>query len=198
MRPAAETLAPEFERRYGIPVRLNFGGSADLLSSIELGRQGDLYLPHDPYAAMLEEKGLLEDYEVVGLVALVWAIGLGATSSGKAMRLLGIKPWKWFQSTGAYVLFSLVAVHTLYHAWLRPRFSPRIIGYIYAALLLIVLILQMAAYTKTVLNAKGIRLSAGTRVLILAAIIVGFAGAFFRTQILRDSQKSLPLPGLPF
>ena len=118
----------------------------------------------------------LRHSDLVGLVALVWAIGLAATSSGKAMRLLGIKPWKWFQSTGAYVLFSLVAVHTLYHAWLRPRFSPGMIGYVYGTLLLIVLILQIAAYIKTVLNAKRIRLKAWTRVLILVAMMAGFAG----------------------
>ena len=32
MRPAAEALAAEFEERYGIRARLNFGGSADLLA----------------------------------------------------------------------------------------------------------------------------------------------------------------------
>ncbi len=67
MRPAAEALAGEFEKRYeGIEVRLNFGGSSDLLAAIELGQIGDLYMPHDPYAEILDEKGLLDYYEVVG------------------------------------------------------------------------------------------------------------------------------------
>ena len=92
MRPAAEALAPEFERRYGIPVRLNFGGSADLLSSIELGRQGDLYLPHDPYAAMLEEKGLLDDYEVVGTIEPIVIVPKGNPQGIQTMEELATRP----------------------------------------------------------------------------------------------------------
>lgn len=68
MRPGAEALAAIFQRETGIGVRFNFGGSSQLIAAIELGQQGDLYLPHDPYAAMLEAKGLLDRYVVLGQV----------------------------------------------------------------------------------------------------------------------------------
>ncbi len=91
MRPAAEALAEEFEERYGIGVRLNFGGSADLLSSIELGQRGDLYLPHDPYAELLEEKGLLEYYEVVGHIEPIIVVPPGNPDGIETMEDLATR-----------------------------------------------------------------------------------------------------------
>ncbi len=85
MRPAAEVLAAEFQERYGIGVRLNFGGSSELLSSIELGEIGDIYLPHDPYAELLEEKGLLDHYEVVGYLEPVIIVPKGNPQDIEAM-----------------------------------------------------------------------------------------------------------------
>lgn len=66
MRPAVETIAAEFQRQTGIAVRMNFGGSAELLSTIDLARLGDLYICHDPYAERIGEKNLLDDLETVG------------------------------------------------------------------------------------------------------------------------------------
>lgn len=91
MRPAAEVLAAEFQERYGIGVRLNFGGSSELLSSIELGETGDLYLPHDPYAEILEEKGLLDHYEVVGYLEPVIIVPEGNPDGIKTMRELATR-----------------------------------------------------------------------------------------------------------
>jgi len=91
MRPAAEALAAEFEKRYDIPMRLNFGGSADLLASIELGQRGDLYLPHDPYAEMLEEKGLLEYYEVVGHIEPIIIVPRGNPAGIETMAELATR-----------------------------------------------------------------------------------------------------------
>jgi len=91
MRPGAEALAAEFQRRYGIAIRFNFGGSAELLSSIELGQIGDLYLPHDPYAEMLEEKGLLERYEVVGYLEPVIVVPKGNPAGVGSMRELATR-----------------------------------------------------------------------------------------------------------
>ena len=66
MRPVAERLGKQFQDEQGIAVRFNYGGSPELLSAIELGNQGDLYICHDPYAARLDEKGLLERAVAVG------------------------------------------------------------------------------------------------------------------------------------
>jgi molybdate transport system substrate-binding protein len=77
MRPAAEPIAAEFQRRTGIAVQMNFGGSGELLSTIELSRKGDLYLCHDPYAAILKEKGLLAKQETVGSLIPILVVPLG-------------------------------------------------------------------------------------------------------------------------
>ncbi len=66
MRLVMEHIAAEFQRRYGIAVIFNYGGSAELLPLIEFGGRGDLYVCHDPYAEILAEKNLLVDYAVVG------------------------------------------------------------------------------------------------------------------------------------
>ncbi len=66
MRPATEVIAAEFQRRTGIAVHLSFGGSAELLSIIDLGREGDLYICHDPYAEILRGKELLAEAATVG------------------------------------------------------------------------------------------------------------------------------------
>ena len=69
MRPVAERIAREYQDRHGIAVRFNFGGSAELLSAIELGNVGDLYICHDPYADRVDEKGLLRRAVAVGHLA---------------------------------------------------------------------------------------------------------------------------------
>ncbi len=66
MRPAAERIARYFQQRHNIAVRFNFGGSSELLAGIELGRIGDLYICHDPYADRIDEKGLLARAATVG------------------------------------------------------------------------------------------------------------------------------------
>lgn len=66
MRLAMEWIASEFQRRENIAVVFNFGGGSELLPLIELGKRGDLFLCHDPYEALLKEKGLLADSIIVG------------------------------------------------------------------------------------------------------------------------------------
>ncbi len=86
MRPGAEALAARFQRETGIGVRFNFGGSSQLIAAIELGQQGDLYLPHDPYAAMLDSKGLLDRYVVLGYIEPTVIV-----APGNPMAITGLK-----------------------------------------------------------------------------------------------------------
>jgi hypothetical protein len=131
----------------------------------------------------------LRHSDLVGLIAVAWAIGLALTSSGRAIRFLGIRQWKWLQTTGAYVIFYLVVVHSIYHVWLRPRFAPGTVGYLYAALLLLVVVLQLTTYTRTVLNARNIRLKASTRMLTKAMIALAFAGLGFMAWHAPDREE---------
>lgn len=55
---------------------------------------------------------------LVGLVAVAWALVLVATSSDRALRRLGPGAWKWLHN-GSYVVFWLVVLHTGYFLFLH-------------------------------------------------------------------------------
>ena len=62
IRPPVEEAAAEYEKEYGIPVRLQYGGSNTLLSQIEVSKQGDLFIAADSaYLELGREKGLIEE-----------------------------------------------------------------------------------------------------------------------------------------
>ena len=82
MRPPLEELARAFQKEHAIGIKFNFGGSSQLLPAIELAHQGDLYICHDPYADILDEKGLLAFYEVVGYLEPVLI-----TARGNPLRI---------------------------------------------------------------------------------------------------------------
>ena len=92
---------------------------------------------------------------ILGLVALLWALALAATSSDRALRRLGPASWKWLHN-GAYVVFYLVAAHAGYFLFLHFTFSfhktappPDWFRLPFAAAVVLVLILQVAAFRKT-------------------------------------------------
>lgn len=60
-KPVIERLRPECERLFGISVRVEYGPSQTLLSSIEVAKTGDLYLPaDDSYLDLARGKQLIE------------------------------------------------------------------------------------------------------------------------------------------
>ena len=89
MRLAMEWIASEFQKRYGIAVIFNFGGSSELLPLIEMGGQGDLYICHDPYAEILDEKNLLVDYTVIGHLEPVLLVEKGNPQGISGLADLG-------------------------------------------------------------------------------------------------------------
>ena len=60
LKPAVEPVAAEYERTYGVPVQLQYGGSGTLLSNLRLARRGDLFL-----AADQSYMNLARDYDLV-------------------------------------------------------------------------------------------------------------------------------------
>jgi len=86
MRPAAEEIAAWFQKIHKIGVKFNFGGSSQLLPSIELGEEGDLYICHDPYADTLESKDLLERYVVVGYLEPIIIVAPGNPRGIKSLE----------------------------------------------------------------------------------------------------------------
>lgn len=58
MLPVMEEMARLYTEATGEKVELNTGDSGSLLASIELQKQGDVYVCHDPFMQMLMERGL--------------------------------------------------------------------------------------------------------------------------------------------
>jgi len=62
MRVPAEQIAMEYEKEYGIPIRIQYGGSNSLLSQLDVSKIGDLYLAADEsYLQLAREKRLLAE-----------------------------------------------------------------------------------------------------------------------------------------
>ena len=58
MRPPVEDLAALFTKRTGCEVLRNYGGSGTVLLQIEESKEGDIYICHDPFAYVCEDKGI--------------------------------------------------------------------------------------------------------------------------------------------
>ncbi len=113
----------------------------------------------DMYVRMEPGFGLAN---LMGLVALIFALALAATSFDKAVGFLGISSWKWLHMF-AYVIFYLVALHAVYFAFIhfKPSFQrivtglpinypPNPLRYYYLFAILSVFLAQIGAYIKTV------------------------------------------------
>lgn len=92
---------------------------------------------------------------LMGLVAVVWALVLAATSSDRAVRMLGPAAWKWMHQ-GAYVIFYLAVLHTLYFLFMHYTVSfhreappPNWFRWPLLAMGVTVVFLQWAAFAKT-------------------------------------------------
>ncbi len=103
---------------------------------------------------------------LMGLLALIFALILAATSSDRAVKFLGVSSWKWLH-TFAYVIFYLVALHVLYFAFIHYDPSPQRVlmglptnypanplAYYYLTATLSVFIVQVGVFIKTVRQQK--------------------------------------------
>ena len=99
---------------------------------------------------------------LMGLMALVFALVLAATSFDRAVSFLGPSSWKWLHSF-TYVIFYIVALHSLYFAFMHYTPAPHrvlmglptaypenILRFVYLAMLLSVFAAQVAAFVRTV------------------------------------------------
>lgn len=59
IRPPVEQIVEDYQREHGVSVQLQYGGSNTLLSQLEVGQTGDLYIAADEsYITRAQEKGL--------------------------------------------------------------------------------------------------------------------------------------------
>lgn len=105
---------------------------------------------------------------LMGLTALLFALVLAATSFDRAVSFLGISSWKWLHSF-TYVIFYIVALHSLYFAFIHYQPAPHrimmglttaypenILRFAYVAMLVSVLGGQIAAFVKTVRQRRAV------------------------------------------
>ncbi len=91
---------------------------------------------------------------IIGIVAVLYSIVLGLSSSNWSQRLLGGSAWKFLQQ-GAYVLWMLIVIHTAYFLYLnfldfhRSVPEPNWAQMPFAVLVGVIVFLQLAAYIKT-------------------------------------------------
>lgn len=91
---------------------------------------------------------------ILGLVALLYGIILAGSSNNLSVRIFGAPVWKFVQQ-GAYVLWMLTILHTAYFLYLhflhfhRPLPDPNWAQLPFVVLVLLIVVLQMAAFTKT-------------------------------------------------
>ena len=72
LRPAMEPAAAEYERDYGVRIELRFNASENLLNSLKVVGQGDLFIPaDDSYVAAARADGLVDvDYDLAGMTGV--------------------------------------------------------------------------------------------------------------------------------
>jgi molybdate transport system substrate-binding protein len=63
MRKPMDEIGPLFEQKYGVAVKYNYAGSGQLLSQMELTKQGDVYQPGATYYFNIAKRKGFIDYE---------------------------------------------------------------------------------------------------------------------------------------
>jgi methionine sulfoxide reductase heme-binding subunit len=99
---------------------------------------------------------------LMGLVALLFAVILASTSFDRAVSFLGISSWKWLHNF-TYVIFYIVALHAIYFAFIHYSPSPHrimmglsafypanLLRFAYLAMIGSVVVAQSAAFIVTV------------------------------------------------
>ncbi|MCA9409795.1 MAG: molybdate ABC transporter substrate-binding protein [Candidatus Omnitrophica bacterium] len=78
IRPPVEEVAAQYEKEYGTPIQIQYGGSNTLLSQIDVGKTGDLYIAADDnYINLAREKGLVKEAIPLALMRPVLAVKKG-------------------------------------------------------------------------------------------------------------------------
>jgi sulfoxide reductase heme-binding subunit YedZ len=92
---------------------------------------------------------------LLGLIALFWALILTATSFNKIIMFLGIESWKWLHSL-TYVVFYLVSTHFIYFQFFSTygEVGPDWFGYMAVLFAIIIVVLQLITYVVTIYKTK--------------------------------------------
>jgi len=77
-QPVMEAIRGDYEKKYGIPLEIQFAASQTLLAGLEVSRDGDLYLPaDDSYLEVAREKNLAAEVLPLARMQAVVAVPKG-------------------------------------------------------------------------------------------------------------------------
>ena len=85
-RPAVEELAALFEKEYDCEVLRDYGGSGTVLLQMQQSREGDVYICHDPFAYVCEEKGIADRWHTIAYIHPVLAVRKGNPKGVKGLK----------------------------------------------------------------------------------------------------------------
>lgn len=94
MRPVFEKLARLYEEETGQPVEINSAGSGELLANIEMQKEGDLYVSHDPFLDIIMYRKLADDGWTIGELFPVIIVQKGNPKDIKNLKDLARKDVK--------------------------------------------------------------------------------------------------------
>jgi sulfoxide reductase heme-binding subunit YedZ len=89
--------------------------------------------------------------DLVAFVAIFWSLVLTAASFAGVIKFLGISAWRWLHGF-AYVIFYLAGAHVINHAFLRTGHPTDWLHWAYLLMIIVIILLQSAAFVKTVVN----------------------------------------------
>jgi len=85
-RPVVEELAKRFEETTGCKTLRDYGGSGVVLLQIEESKEGDIYICHDPFAYVCEDKGIAEKWYTIAYIHPVLAVKKGNPKKVKGLK----------------------------------------------------------------------------------------------------------------
>jgi molybdate transport system substrate-binding protein len=86
MRPPVEDLAKLFQETYGTELLRDYGGSGTVLLQIEESKEGDIYICHDPYAYVCEDKKISERWHTIAYIDPTIAVLKGNPKNVKGLK----------------------------------------------------------------------------------------------------------------
>lgn len=86
MRPAMVELCAAFTEETGIKTELNYGDSGSALIAIQTSGKGDACIVHDPFASLMEKKGLSDRVYTVAALTPVIVVPKGNPKGIKSVR----------------------------------------------------------------------------------------------------------------
>jgi molybdate transport system substrate-binding protein len=86
MRPVFEKLGELYQQETGQAIEINSAGSGELLAHIELQKEGDLYVSHDPFMDIIMNRGLAVDGWTIAEISPVIIVQKGNPKNIRDMR----------------------------------------------------------------------------------------------------------------